>query len=118
MMKNIKTLISVTLSAAALGLVASPAHAIGCLSGAAGGAVAGHIAGHHAVIGAIGGCFVGHELAVKKKEGIEADKLIADYDTAQNEPARQAKDAVGIEKLAHKKVPVAVKWEQEHTPVK
>jgi hypothetical protein len=118
MMKNIKTLISVTLSAAALGLVASPAHAIGCLSGAAGGAVAGHIAGHHAVIGAIGGCFVGHELAVKKKEGVEADKLIADYDTAQNEPARQAKDAVGIEKLAHKKVPVAVKWEQEHTPVK
>ncbi len=110
----IRTLFSITLSAAALGFAASPAHAIGCLSGAAGGAVAGHVAGHHAVLGALGGCFVGHELAVKKKREAEANKLVADYATAPVGSKEQAKDAEGIAKLAHKKVPVAVKWEQEH----
>jgi hypothetical protein len=49
---------------AAIGaLSASPAYAIGCLSGAAAGAVAGHYAGHHAVLGAVGGCVAGHHLA-------------------------------------------------------
>ena len=101
---------------AALTLTTAPAHAVGCLSGAAAGAVAGHVAGHHAVIGAAGGCMLGHHLAVKKKEETEANALIADYATAGEDPARQAKDAVGIEKLAKKKIPVAVKWEQEHQP--
>ena len=44
------------------GLSATPAHAIGCLTGGAAGAVAGHYAGHHAVLGAIGGCIAGHHL--------------------------------------------------------
>jgi hypothetical protein len=37
-----------------------PAHALGCLSGAAAGALAGHMAGH-GVLGALGGCVAGHE---------------------------------------------------------
>jgi outer membrane lipoprotein SlyB len=39
----------------------SPAHALGCLSGAAAGALAGHYAGHHAFLGAMGGCIAGHQ---------------------------------------------------------
>lgn len=101
-----------TLGALALG--ATPAHAIGCLSGAAAGAVAGHVAGHHAVIGALGGCFAGHELAVKEKREAEANKLIADYDTAPTDSPRRAHDLAGIDKLARDHVPLAVKWEQEH----
>jgi hypothetical protein len=38
------------------------AQAAGCLSGAAVGAVGGHLAGHHALLGAAGGCIVGHEM--------------------------------------------------------
>jgi hypothetical protein len=42
------------------GAAMSPAHALGCLSGAAAGALAGHMAGH-GVLGAVGGCVAGHE---------------------------------------------------------
>ncbi|UDL87022.1 hypothetical protein LGH82_17540 [Mesorhizobium sp. PAMC28654] len=45
----------------------SQAQAIGCLSGAAAGGVAGHYAGHHTVLGALGGCVVGHQLHKKQK---------------------------------------------------
>jgi hypothetical protein len=47
-------------------LINNSAYAAGCLKGAAVGAVAGHVAGHHAVLGAVGGCFVGRHLANKK----------------------------------------------------
>lgn len=54
---------SALVAVAALGaLSASPAHAIGCVSGAVGGAVAGHMLHHHAVLGAIGGCLYGRHL--------------------------------------------------------
>jgi hypothetical protein len=99
---------------AALGITALPAHAVGCISGAAAGAVAGHVAGGHAVIGAAGGCVIGHELAVKKDREAEANKLIANYETAPEGSPERAKDVAGIDKLARKKVPVAVKWVQEH----
>ena len=52
---------------AACGLLAmgiSPADAAGCLKGAAVGGVAGHMAGH-GVLGAAGGCAVGHHMANK-----------------------------------------------------
>ena len=45
--------------------VAPPADAKGCLKGAAVGGVAGHYAGHHAILGAVGGCIVGHHMAAK-----------------------------------------------------
>jgi hypothetical protein len=98
----------------ALGISASPAHAVGCLSGAAAGAVAGHVAGGHAVIGAAGGCVVGHELAVKKEREAEANKLIAEYETLPEGSPQRAKDLAGIDRLARKDVPVAVKWVQAH----
>ncbi len=54
--------------AAASSLTATPAQAIGCLSGAVAGGVAGHYAGHHGVIGAIGGCIAGRHLHNVQKE--------------------------------------------------
>ena len=63
-----------TIFAAALVLVhaplaiSSPVEAKGCLKGAAAGAVAGHMAGHHAVLGALGGCAIGHHMANKKSQ--------------------------------------------------
>src|SRR4051794_15892664 len=44
--------------------LAGPAHAKGCLKGAAVGGLAGHMA-HHGVLGAAGGCAVGHHMASK-----------------------------------------------------
>ena len=97
-----------------MALTASPAHAVGCLSGATAGAVAGHLAGGHAVIGAAGGCVVGHELAVKKERETEANRLIADYETAPEGSTQRVKDVAGISRLARKDVPIAVKWIHEH----
>lgn len=59
-----KTLIA---AAAALSFVGVGSAQAGCLGGAVVGGVAGHVAGHHAGLGAVGGCVVGHHLAVKKK---------------------------------------------------
>lgn len=114
MSQTFRTFLTATLAISVLSFATTAAHAVGCLSGAAGGAVAGHVAGHHAVIGAAGGCMLGHHLAVKKKEEEQANKLIADYATTGSGSEQQRKDAEGIAKLAHKKVPVAVKWAQEH----
>ena len=105
---------ALALSLAGWCATATSAHAVGCVSGAAAGAVAGHVAGGHAVAGAAAGCFVGHELAVKKEREEEANKLIAHYETAPEGSAERAKDLAGIDRLARKDVPVAVKWVQEH----
>jgi hypothetical protein len=70
------------------GLSASPAYAIGCLTGAAAGAVAGHYAGHHAVLGAIGGCIAGHHLH-KEQERKRREQLAHPVDSAQPNPAPQ-----------------------------
>jgi hypothetical protein len=51
--------------AIAAGWVGAPAHAAGCLKGAAVGGVAGHLAGHHGVLGAGAGCIIGHHEATK-----------------------------------------------------
>ena len=39
----------------------------GCLTGAVVGGVGGHYVGHHALLGAAAGCAVGHHMAVMKK---------------------------------------------------
>lgn len=45
----------------------SQANAAGCLKGAAVGGVGGHFVGSgHAVLGAAGGCIIGHHMASKK----------------------------------------------------
>jgi hypothetical protein len=56
----------------------SPADAKGCLKGAAVGGVAGHMAGH-GVLGAAGGCAVGHHMANK-----------ADRNSASQQPPPQS----------------------------
>jgi hypothetical protein len=50
----------------ALAVGSQSAEAKGCLKGAVVGGVAGHYAGHHGVLGAIGGCAVGHHMANEK----------------------------------------------------
>ena len=40
----------------------------GCLGGAVVGGVAGHVAGRHGKVGALGGCIIGHHMAVQKKQ--------------------------------------------------
>ncbi|POR47462.1 hypothetical protein B0G62_11853 [Paraburkholderia eburnea] len=52
--------------------VAGPVWAEGCLKGAAAGGVVGHVAGHHAVVGAAGGCAIGHHEAKKKDKAAAA----------------------------------------------
>lgn len=58
--------------AAAMGMVlaAGQAEAKGCLKGAAVGGLAGHMA-HHGVLGAVGGCAVGHHMASKQEQQTE-----------------------------------------------
>jgi len=47
--------------------IAGQANAAGCLKGAAVGGVGGHFVGSgHSVLGAAGGCAVGHHMASKK----------------------------------------------------
>ena len=60
----------------AAGFAGGQANAAGCLSGAAVGGVAGHMA-HHGVLGAAGGCAVGHHMAVKHQ------RQAARHNTAQ-----------------------------------
>jgi hypothetical protein len=54
--------------------LAGPAQAKGCLKGAVVGGLAGHMA-HHGVLGAAGGCAVGHHMASKHQK--QADRAAA-----------------------------------------
>ncbi|MEA3095635.1 MAG: hypothetical protein QOJ04_6977 [Caballeronia sp.] len=56
------------IGALALLTAVGTAHAAGCLKGAVVGGVAGHVAGHHALIGAMGGCVVGHHYAKENEK--------------------------------------------------
>ncbi len=67
-----RVLLPIAFSLAVLGVSATAANA-GCLGGAVVGGVAGHVAGRHAGIGAVGGCVVGHHMAVVKKR----DRMVA-----------------------------------------
>lgn len=57
-----------------VGWLAAPAHAAGCLKGAAVGAAAGHVAGHHGALGAGAGCVVGHHEANKSAKTQQAQQ--------------------------------------------
>jgi uncharacterized protein YcfJ len=63
-MKYTFTALAASAACGLLILGASPADAKGCLKGAVVGGVAGHMAGH-GVLGAAGGCAVGHHMANK-----------------------------------------------------
>jgi uncharacterized protein YcfJ len=77
----------IVLTLAACGLMSigvSSAEAKGCLKGAVVGGVAGHMAGH-GVLGAAGGCAVGHHMANRPERDAErrhhSDQRVApDYD--------------------------------------
>jgi outer membrane lipoprotein SlyB len=56
----------------ALAITAVEAEAKGCIKGAVVGGIAGHATGHHAVIGAVSGCIIGHHLAKKHEEEMQA----------------------------------------------
>jgi len=62
---------------------AAPAHAAGCLEGAAVGGAAGHLMGHHTVLGAGAGCLIGRH---------EANKA------ARDEAARNAREDAAQER--------------------
>jgi hypothetical protein len=61
-----RTLIIGAVTACGLVAIASaPVQAAGCIKGALVGGLAGHMA-HHGVLGAAGGCAVGHHMAAKR----------------------------------------------------
>ncbi|HEY3912409.1 MAG TPA: hypothetical protein VGM07_21345 [Stellaceae bacterium] len=68
------------------GWAAAPAHAAGCLKGAAVGAVAGHVAGHHGKLGAAGGCVVGHHEATKAAREKTEKQAPSDTGSANSTP--------------------------------
>ncbi|HEY0182110.1 MAG TPA: hypothetical protein VGC09_04815 [Rhodopila sp.] len=57
--------------------MAGAAQAKGCIKGAIVGGVAGHMA-HHGVLGAAGGCAVGHHMATKREREAERQQRIDD----------------------------------------
>ena len=63
---------------------ASPAQAIGCISGGVAGAVAGHMV-HHGVLGAVGGCIAGHQYHKHQKQ---------QQQMMQNRDAQQGNDSL------------------------
>jgi hypothetical protein len=65
---------------------APSAHAKGCIKGAVVGGVAGHYAGHHAILGAVGGCIVGHHLAAKHAREEKAQHLQDQQSQQQPQP--------------------------------
>lgn len=77
--------ITAIFATAACGLMiaaASPADAKGCLKGAVVGGVAGHMAGH-GVLGAAGGCAVGHHMANKSERTNAEQQRSADYNQSR-----------------------------------
>jgi hypothetical protein len=74
----------------AAGWVAAPAHAAGCLKGAAVGGVAGHLAGHHGLLGATAGCAIGHHQATKHAK-----------ENAQQPPSSTTSDANSTQNSGH-----------------
>ncbi|RAR57461.1 hypothetical protein C7401_11516 [Paraburkholderia unamae] len=76
-----KRILSLAIAVAIPASFATPAHAEGCLKGAAVGGVAGHVAGKHGTAGAAAGCAVGHHEAAKKQK--------AASDVAASRPASQ-----------------------------
>ncbi len=85
-----RILAKTTLCAALLGAMAfgaPSADAKGCLKGAAVGGLAGHMAGH-GVLGAAGGCAVGHHMANKheRERDMQSQRYPSDERSQQYNP--------------------------------
>lgn len=61
------------------------AQAKGCLKGAAVGGVGGHLAGH-GVLGAVGGCVVGHHMASKRDRQAQTQQDVQTQQGSQTRP--------------------------------
>lgn len=73
-----RTLLATAVVALTLAVgVSGPAQAKGCIKGALVGGVAGHLA-HHGVLGAAGGCVVGHHMASEKAKQDQQQKPSSD----------------------------------------
>ena len=73
-MRNTEKIILALAACGAIALGASPAEAKVCIKGAVVGGVAGHMAGH-GVMGAAGGCVVGHHMANRPTRDAERPPL-------------------------------------------
>lgn len=73
-------LLSAAFACAMTAAAVVPAQAKGCIKGAVVGGVAGHMA-HHGVLGAAGGCVVGHHMATRHRKQMEQQQ-------SQQVPAR------------------------------
>ncbi len=90
---NGKTLLASAVVALALTAgAAGPTQAKGCIKGAIVGGLAGHMA-HHGVLGAAGGCAVGHHMASRRQNQVEQQQGTnydqqprTDYDQQQRTP--------------------------------
>lgn len=72
-----KHVLKASMIAATCGMLiaaSAPAEAKGCLKGAVVGGIAGHLA-HHGVLGAVGGCVVGHHMANKNSREAEQQQM-------------------------------------------
>jgi len=69
--------LSAGLALALMAGAASPVQAKGCLKGAVVGGVAGHMV-HHGLLGAAGGCVVGHHMAAQKQRQAEQQERVQD----------------------------------------
>jgi len=93
-MQKTRNIAKTTAVLLALALGAGAADAKGCLEGAAVGGVAGHVAGDHGLIGAAGGCAIGHHEAAKKdKEKAAAQQSQANAQAASNNAAQASAPA-------------------------
>jgi hypothetical protein len=75
-------------TAVVLALAAStsgPAEAKGCIKGAVVGGIAGHMA-NHGVLGAAGGCAVGHHMASQKEKQRSLDRQTTDLPDGSAHP--------------------------------
>jgi len=86
-MKYTLTALAASAACGLLILGTSPADAKGCLKGAAVGGVAGHMAGH-GVMGAAGGCAVGHHMANKadRNSSVQSDQQPSNSGSVQSRP--------------------------------
>lgn len=76
--------VSLMLSLASAGAMAKPS----CAKGAVVGGVGGHFLGHHPIIGAAAGCAVGHHMS-KKQERQQQEQARANQQAANQQQQQQ-----------------------------
>ena len=101
---------ALVLAAAAVG----PAQAKGCIKGAIVGGVAGHMA-HHGVLGAAGGCAVGHHMANKKDREAQRQQIIEQRPVGRRSEAAAGYSCTSTQSLIKLASPLARKSRRSAT---